>query len=186
MIPDRFGKNALHWAAQFGNAEAVKVILQKLSTKDKKRYVNGEDDDGWTPLAWASRISAHDYGPFWLRSEPQDYGATVQHLVDNGGDVHVRFRMGHGDTAEELTPLRMAKRCEANDAMIELLAPGDDAPDQSGSEPVYLMQDGFCDFCFAVSLHLLAFSHFISLHSFCFVFYWTLPPSSTDDRQEER
>lgn len=152
MISDKFGKNVLHWAAHVGNAETVKSILQRLSLKDRKTYVNGEDSDGWTPLAWASRITVHDDGPCWLRSEPQDYEATIQHLIDNGGDINVRFRMGPEDTAEELTPLKMAKRCAADDAIIKLLTPGGDAPSQSGDEPVYVKSTRFCDFCFTVSL----------------------------------
>lgn len=152
MIPDKFGKNVLHWAAQVGNAETVKAILEKLSSPtNKNRYVNLEDADGWTPLAWASRTAAHDIGPFWARSEPQNYKATIQQLVDNGGDILVRFRMGRGDEAEELTPLTMAKRCEADDAVINLLTPSVGTSRQSGDGRVYVKSDGYCDFCFAVS-----------------------------------
>lgn len=154
MVPDKFGKNALHWAAQFGNAETVKAILDGVSSPtNKKSYANSKDSDGWTPLAWASRPTAHDNGPLWVRSEPPDYEATIQHLLDHGGDVSLPFRIGSGDESEELTPLRMAKRCEADDAVIKLLTPMGEHSDQSGKEPVYVKSSGFCDFCFSVSCY---------------------------------
>lgn len=165
MVPDNFGKNALHWASQVGNAETVRAILQKLSPRDRKSYVNSEDVDGWTPLAWASRTAAPEHGPFWTRSEPQNYEATIQHLVDNGGDLSVRIRMGRGHEAEELTPLRMAKRCGAVAAVIKLLTPDvGDTSSQSEDEPVYSRPSGFCDFCFVVSRSIYpAFSLFCPL-----------------------
>lgn len=188
MIPDKSGKNALHWAAHVGNAETVKTILQRLSLKDKKRYVNGGDFDGWTPLAWASRTTAHDDGPCWLRSEPQDYEATIQHLVDSGGDINVRFSMGREDTAEELTPLKMAKRCEADDAIINLLTPAGDAQSQSEDEPVYVKSTGFCDFCLTVSLFLFfpfkkkTFPSFVVFGSY-FIWPCLPPPMAPEDRK---
>lgn len=154
MVPDKFGKNVLHWAAQFGNAETVKAILDGVSSpKNKKSYANSKDADGWTPLAWASRLTAHDNGPWWVRSEPPNYEATIQHLIDHGGDVSLHFRIGGGDESEELTPLRMAKRCEADDAVIKLLTPRGETSGQSGKEPVYVKSSGFCDFCFSVSCY---------------------------------
>lgn len=154
MVPDKFGKTVLHWAAQFGNAETVKAILDGVSSpKDKKSYANLEDADGWTPLAWASRLTAHDNGPLWVRSEPPNYEATMQHLVDHGGDVSLHFRIGGGDESEELTPLRMAKRCEAADAVINLLTPRGETSGQSGKDPVYVKSSGFCDFCLSVSCY---------------------------------
>ncbi|KAG8160970.1 hypothetical protein KVR01_009234 [Diaporthe batatas] len=154
MAPDRFGKNALHWAAQFGKAGAVRAILHRLPPRDRKRCANSEDADGWTPLAWASRPIEPDYAEFWTRSEAPDYEATIQHLLEHGADIHVRFRTGRGDEAEEFTPLLMARRYEADAAIIELLTPrGQDgeASADSGDERVYRRLDGFCDFCFAQS-----------------------------------
>lgn len=169
MVPDSFGKNALHWAAQFGHAETVRAILQRLSAKDKKRYANLADADGWSPLAWASRPMERDYGGFWARSEPQDYEATVRHLVDNGGDILVRFSWGKGDEAEGFTPLKMARRCEADTAVIELLTPEGEASSQSGEEPVYERSTGFCDFCFVVS-------HLSTRPSLCIFYFMALLP----------
>jgi ankyrin repeat protein len=152
MIPDNFNKTALHWAAQMGKAETTKLILQKLSPKDKETYVNLRDSDGWTPLAWASRLSLGYFAPFWTRFESQNYEATIQCLIENGADISVRFLWGHGEGAEELTPLKMARRCKADKAIIQLLNSGNALGEEAKYEPIYKTTSGFCDFCFAVSV----------------------------------
>lgn len=182
MIPDNFGKNALHWASQFGNSGVVRAIFQRLSQHERKKYANSEDADGWTPLAWASRPIAHDDKKFWGRSEPADYETTVQQLVEKGADISVRFHTGRGAEKEEFTPLSMARRYEADAAVIELLTPqrpDGQALSQSVEEPIYTKTDGYCGFCFVVSYLLYPLFPLVSTSSSC-VLWYSAPKRSQD------
>ncbi|OAG40479.1 hypothetical protein AYO21_05379 [Fonsecaea monophora] len=121
MISDRFGKNVLHWAAQFGHVETVEDIFKSFATaRERKEYTNRPDVDGWTALCWACR-------PFtgrFMTSEERDYAGTVLCLLKNGADRAVECRMGQGDSAETFTPLKLAKLCNADDEIIGLLTHG--------------------------------------------------------------
>ncbi|KAF3766196.1 hypothetical protein M406DRAFT_106134 [Cryphonectria parasitica EP155] len=162
MIPDNFKKNALHWAAQFGNAETVKAILQKLSPKEKRIYVNFADADGWTPLAWASRQTEPSTWVCWTKSEPQDYEATMKCLIGHGADISVTFHMSQGVDAEELTPLKMAKRSGFGEAVIQLLTPKNVLGKEASEEPMYTCLNDYCNFC----LSLWWNTTFEGLHTF--------------------
>lgn len=128
MVGDRFKKNALHWAAQFGNVKTVRFILNKLPPKDKKSLVNLGDVDGWTPLVWASRVSNPSFAfrsLQWYRSEPADYAATVRCLIENGAEINVQIHtlMGKGEEIETLTPFQLACRSPADEDVLQLLTP---------------------------------------------------------------
>lgn len=97
----------------------------------------------------------------WPFSEPQDYPATIQCLVDNGADISLSLRIGQDDSTETLSPLEMAKRCQAEEEVIRLLAGGtsmNPAEEEEGDEiesstetPIYNQMEEFCFFCFSVS-----------------------------------
>ncbi|KAL7956585.1 ankyrin repeat-containing domain protein [Trichoderma compactum] len=114
LVCDRAGKNALHWAAQFGNAKTVEAILDLLDSSPNKRkeYVNQADIDGWTPLCWATRPVVERLGPD-SESEPRDYVKTVKYLIEQGADCSVKFTMGTGKNVEMFTPVQMARLCGA-------------------------------------------------------------------------
>lgn len=154
MAADGLKKNVLHWAAQFGNLETVRTILQRLRPEDRAQYVNSEDVDGWTPLAWATRP---DFTTWRFNTEPQNYVATVKLLIENGADVSVRFRSGEGEHAEVFTPLEMARRCASGDDVLRLLAPRSEEKLQDNksagrtSQRKYKKWESCCDFCLSVS-----------------------------------
>jgi ankyrin repeat protein len=161
MAHDMFGKNALHWAAQFGNVETVRTILSRLSTNDIKAYINSGDVDGWTPLAWAARPTTDN--SYWMTLEPPHYADTIQCLIDHGADVSVEFRIVQGVTAEVLTALEMAKRCEAEEDVLRLLGfkketeenrlqDREDGLLDSTKNRIYTKRTGICDVCLSVSL----------------------------------
>ncbi|KAL4724759.1 hypothetical protein ACLX1H_008205 [Fusarium chlamydosporum] len=127
LVSDFGGKNVLHWAAQFGQVNTVKAILDLLdpSGRDRKRYINLPDIDGWTPLCWATRPSTEGY--FRLRlSEPPQYVETVGYLIKQGASCSVKFYQGLGQDREEFTPAKMARLCGADQEMVEILQKGTD------------------------------------------------------------
>ncbi|KAG6366079.1 hypothetical protein INS49_000255 [Diaporthe citri] len=115
--PDDFGKNVLHWAAQFGHIKTIQSIMRRLSflpARDRRDFVNSRDADGWTPLAWASRPVIADLWMCagWTLSEEQDHAAAIQLLIEEGGDPAAEFQVGPGPSSETLTAWKMAKRCQ--------------------------------------------------------------------------
>ena len=84
---DCFGWTALHWAARFGLAETVNVLIEKGAA------INGTDKDDSTPLHWAAA---------WGTAE------VVIALIDAGADTTVRTK--YGDTARELAQINPGLR----------------------------------------------------------------------------
>ncbi|KAI1501388.1 ankyrin repeat-containing domain protein [Biscogniauxia marginata] len=138
MAADVEGKNCLHWAAQFGNAKAMELILSRLSDDRKSRSdcLAVTDSDGWTPLCWAARPARK---PFcWKKkSEKGDYMATVQLLLENGADKSVECRIGKGEGAEILTPLDLARRCKADEDVVNMLKQGIESGISSVGHGIY-------------------------------------------------
>ncbi|KAM0520619.1 hypothetical protein ACHAPE_003016 [Trichoderma viride] len=122
LVCDRAGKNVLHWAAQFGNMETIEAILELLdsSSRDRMKYINQPDIDGWTPLCWATRRVIERPGPD-SESELRNYTNTVKFLIDQGADPSVNFTMGTGEIVETFTPVQMAKLCSAESEIIDML-----------------------------------------------------------------
>ncbi|KAH8163300.1 hypothetical protein CIB48_g4930 [Xylaria polymorpha] len=86
---DKLGRTAVHYAAALADENDVEKLLT-LSNID----VNQADDDGWTPLMWAS---------LQRRTWNLDYVAKV--LIDRGADIWVRGKVED----EEWSPLKLAK-----------------------------------------------------------------------------
>ncbi|QYT01017.1 hypothetical protein H0G86_008073 [Trichoderma simmonsii] len=160
MVSDKEQKNCLHWAAQFGNLRTVQFIISRL--KDEKRlerYVNQADSDGWTPLCWAARPSDVD----WMNnmhSEKPDFAGVVRTLLLNGAQRDVLCTLGNGIDIEMLTPLDLARRCDAGDNIIRMIQYGvyDRVEDEmqngiiaEGPVRLYALQDtAVCDICLNV------------------------------------
>ena len=79
MAADKTGKNCLHWAAQYGNAKTVEFILGRLANQPARRarYVDQVDNDGWTPLCFASRPYFSQSFAGGMRSESSDWAGVV-------------------------------------------------------------------------------------------------------------
>ncbi|KAL6695385.1 ankyrin repeat-containing domain protein [Trichoderma pleuroticola] len=160
LVCDRAGKNALHWAAQFGNVQTIEAILDLLDSSPKKReeYVNQADIDGWTPLCWATRPVVERLGPD-SGSEPRDYIKTVKFLIDQGADRSVKFTMGTGKNVETFTPVEMARLCGPAVAseVVDMLEPSLDdsltngtaekSGDANKQRKRYKSKTAYCDIC---------------------------------------
>lgn len=168
--PDNFGKNVLHWAAQFGHVKTVRSIMRRLKflpARDRRDFVNSRDIDGWTALAWASRpvVAPMWICEGWTLSEELDHAATIRFLIEEGADPAVEFRV-HGErSVEMLTPWKMAKRCqlELPEETFRMLKPmvnrasttgstnDQEVPEESEEGLRYVRRDLFCAVCFTVS-----------------------------------
>lgn len=169
--PDNFGKNVLHWAAQFGHVRTVQSIVRRLSflpARDRRDFINSRDIDGWTPLAWASRPVVADLwlGCSWSFSEEQNYAATIQFLIEEGADPTVEFQVHPHRSDEMITAWKMAKRCQLElpkEIFCMLKSKTDIANttdstdnDQGNAERSeeslkYVQRRVDCDICFSVS-----------------------------------
>lgn len=166
IVKDRFGKNTLHWAAEFGHADTVRWILQKISPEERQRYINAKDVDGWTPLAWACRPTSTHADYYWILPEAPDSAATIQCLLENGADKSSKFYVDQGgEWEEEFTPLKMARRCGLANDVLKLLRveeqKSNEAVDASQNENKhgllcddrkYWQTRASCSFCFSVRI----------------------------------
>ncbi|KAG6355984.1 hypothetical protein INS49_015369 [Diaporthe citri] len=160
MAVDKADKNVLHWAAQFGNCETVKAILERIPVTERKAVVDCKDSEGWTPLAWAMRPV--DLDPDFAQGfpEPRNYAGTVQYLIQQGANVAVTFRQGRGEAAEVLAPVELAQRCGADDLVQLLVGPQnrdndnidtDAAGEKHASRSArYISRQTMCYMCFSV------------------------------------
>ncbi|KAL3432156.1 ankyrin repeat-containing domain protein [Aspergillus tetrazonus] len=118
LSTDVAGKNALHWAAQFGHVRTVEMILAHARTQEERqKRINHPDIDGWTALCWALR--PHTVANAEIYSEPYDITQTVQVLIEGGADTSISFRMGK--EGELFTVLELAKLHSASDEIITIL-----------------------------------------------------------------
>ncbi|KAJ5370375.1 uncharacterized protein N7496_006467 [Penicillium cataractarum] len=149
-VADRFGKSALHWAAQYGHVRTVDHILSLLSTPLQRTQALAQADcDGWTPLCWAARpIKTGVCG--LAQCEPRNYPDTIRLLLEHGADRSVHARWGE----MTLTPLEMARRCGADMAVIKLLQPDledEQLPHEASQSPLqkFKFRSGteICDIC---------------------------------------
>jgi Ankyrin repeats (3 copies)/Ankyrin repeats (many copies) len=104
------GKNPLHGAAYSGNLEVVRILIEY-----DPAYINARDDDGETPLHWASR--GHNFKD----------SSVVRLLLEHGADVNAQGLNGW-------TPLHLASFKGALEVVRPLLEHGADveAKDNGG------------------------------------------------------
>ncbi|KAL7928911.1 ankyrin repeat-containing domain protein [Trichoderma chlorosporum] len=158
MVCDRAGKNALHWAAQFGHLETMEAIFSTPGFSVEK-YINQGDIDDWTPLCWATRPHDKHFGTA-TPSESPAYVKTVKFLLDHGADRSVKFTIGTGEDVETFTPVQMARLCGAESEMIDLLeidsddnsitATDNKSRDTKKQTKKYKSAGGFCVICLNV------------------------------------
>ncbi|GAB1214916.1 hypothetical protein ATERTT37_004097 [Aspergillus terreus] len=153
LTEDVAGKIALHWASQFGHVRTVESILAHArSPRERIKWVNWPDTDGWTALCWALR-SCVDPGIAPLYGEPYDLTGTVQTLLEAGADVSIACRMGRED--ERFTALELAQLHDVPAKVIRLLGEAE-VTDSTEDKTVRLIQPYSsqtydCDICLNVS-----------------------------------
>ena len=98
-----YGRNPMHGAVYSGNLEVVRILI-----KYDPAYINARDEDGSTPLHWASR--GHNFKD----------GSFLRLLLEHGVDINVQDQGGW-------TPLHMASYFGALEVVRLLLELGADA-----------------------------------------------------------
>lgn len=106
------GMTALHLAAKCGNLKACQLLVK--SSENSQKFVNCQDDGGWTPLVWACEHGYGDVADFLINKGADASLRDVEHnvalhwaafsgsshiaklLLDKGCDVNAVN--AHGDT----------------------------------------------------------------------------------------
>ncbi|KAL3424923.1 ankyrin unc44 [Phlyctema vagabunda] len=139
----KIGQLPLHFAVVSGNLELIELILTRTNVS-----INEPDEDGWTPLMWACRISDNWGAPSVLSTQ------VIELLLSHGADLWVRGR----STGVEWSPLKVARYHDASDEVVKLLIPqrqtttskdGENLvwdPEFHTSRPAN-RTNGFCDIC---------------------------------------
>lgn len=152
---DNFEKNCLHWAAQFGRADALELILSRLERHERFKYSNAPDVDGWTPMCWAMRAIIDPTVRNTIGSEPIDYGGTVRCLLEYGARRDIQCKMGKGQNAETFTLLELARLHNASSDLISLVKNGVGygekyiPKDDNLDKKTYCCHPIFCGICFS-------------------------------------
>ncbi|KAK8917730.1 Ankyrin repeat domain-containing protein 50 [Metarhizium anisopliae] len=150
---DKSGKTPLHWAAQFGRLQSLKLLLSRMSPDERMRRVNEPDIDGWTPLCWAMRTSPIVWNHM---SEPFECKGLVQCLLQEGADPSIQCWIGEGQDKECFTLLRLAHLHDADEKMVALirdtLTKAIDTPKrrtewEGKTCSLYKPRDVLCDVC---------------------------------------
>ncbi|UKZ75097.1 hypothetical protein TrVFT333_002769 [Trichoderma virens FT-333] len=134
QAPDSFGRTPLHLVAGFGYRYTLRALV---STLPKEFDVNVKDADGWTPLMWACKLDASNWG-------------VVEDLVEMyNADISVTSTDG------QWSPLKLACFSDMEPETQELLKPlGGSGEGNSRDLDTYsgIMFEGWrCDSCFLAS-----------------------------------
>lgn len=149
MAPDKEGKTCLHWAAQFGNSQTVKFIIDRLHDAD----VDCKDSDGWTPLCWAARGSnPGDFGK--MRSEKPDFLNVIRTLLRHGASPETVCSLSddEGTGTIHKTPLSLARLCGSGVEITSALEPKvcSSGNDIASLHRRYVLQRQICHACLVV------------------------------------
>ena len=115
------GTTLLHVAAEFGDAEAAKLLLDRGADVDARATVDSAGIGGQTPI-------------FHAVSQNRDWGfAVAQLLLERGADLAVRVKLpGHYERLDEVvecTPLGYALQFPGSETNTVALLRQHDAPE---------------------------------------------------------
>ncbi|CAG8956335.1 hypothetical protein HYFRA_00003715 [Hymenoscyphus fraxineus] len=112
-VRDKLRRTTLHCAAQYGNAEVVEHLLEKMGPE----AVHYTDIDGWTPLCWAVRGLDRYHDP---HEGSIDRLKVVRLLLEHNADVYAQGTIGK----ESFSVLKIARYSNADPEIITLLRKG--------------------------------------------------------------
>ncbi|KAK5656678.1 hypothetical protein OQA88_4658 [Cercophora sp. LCS_1] len=137
-LKDITGRTPLMWAAQPGQAETVKKILEATPAEE----VDVKDQDGWTALCWAAR------GPeaWGADRSAADVAEIIKLLLERGADKRV---LATGPDGKGWTPLKIARYHGALPEVVELLK-ADGEPDPEDESKIGGHATHSCDGCYSV------------------------------------
>lgn len=136
------GKTCLHIAAKLGNLEATRILVDSYkgsqSVTSFLKFINAQDDGGWTAMVWAAELGHTEIVSLLLNhgAEPDicdnDYNTvlhwatlyngsldTINLLLQAGSDCNIQNVDGD-------TPLHIACRNQATRLCLALIANGAD------------------------------------------------------------
>jgi ankyrin len=76
------GTNRLHCAADSGNFEVVRILIEYYRDDPAFRFIDARDGTGWTPFHWVSQGSNFNDGP------------VLRLLLEHGADINAQNRNG--------------------------------------------------------------------------------------------
>ncbi|CAG0919530.1 unnamed protein product [Notodromas monacha] len=128
--PDKFRRNALHYAARFQHVEVMRIILDRVSQADKEFCVHQKGVNGWLPLHYAAKYNNHEAVDFILRVSKDQVNAALQ----------------TGQTALILAA-EQCHLCEDATTVKLLIRGGADVNQEAARSPLELCQDRDCLSC---------------------------------------
>jgi hypothetical protein len=119
---NNYGRNPLHAAADSGNLEVARKLIEYNPS-----YINAGDETGWTPLHWAS-------GSTHFKD-----GSVLRLLLEHGADINAQNQAGR-------TPLHLASKYGWLEVVPLLLEHGADvkAKNDSGETALQFAADLGC------------------------------------------
>ncbi|CAG8981959.1 hypothetical protein HYALB_00004821 [Hymenoscyphus albidus] len=112
-VRDKLRRTTLHCAAQYGNAEVVEHLLERMGPE----AVHYTDIDGWTPLCWVVRGLDRYYDS---HEGSTDRLKVVRLLLEHNADVSAQGTIGK----ESFSVLKIARYSNADPKIFTLLRKG--------------------------------------------------------------
>lgn len=151
-VKDKMGRTVLHCAVVAHNPDLVRLLIEH-----DKELVHAADDDGWTPLHWATRRA---YGPVSNSGMWYTRPSTGEKLSDM---VRLLLKDGSGDLVltgkaanQRWSPLKLARYHGVYESLKDQLTPESLKEEQPAENPelyeskAAVFHRRLCDACFCV------------------------------------
>ncbi|XP_072397895.1 histone-lysine N-methyltransferase EHMT2 [Diabrotica undecimpunctata] len=160
------GMTALHVSSKCGNLQACKILLEAGASI--KKYIDCQDDGGWTPLVWACENGFSEITDFLIgqgadhRLRDVEYNEALHWAAFSGCSHIVELLLNRGCdintvNAHGETPLHIAAREDRYNSVIVLLARGANVflVNKNDETPLNCVpEDGMCHNPIALNMQL--------------------------------